>query len=392
MNSTADEKVNESADDRPAVLVVTMGTDYVAPARMPRELSRAGFAVTLIAPKGALATHTGFVDKVGYFPENPTVYEWMQVLAGAMRRIDPRLVLPGDDVTLRMLMWLVLDPPKQLRTELLAELTELVVRSLGDPVHYAASVDKAALTRLAAVTGVPVPPGDAVDDERAAVDLAESLGYPVIVRPTVGTASSGVKRCRNAAEVRQGMRELPQPVGWIPPGTKRALVQRMLTGRHANHPAVAWKGRELAGFTRVAVMQFPDGGPSSVARYTPSPDIAATNARLIGAMGLTGFASTEYLIDDDTGIAYLIEINRRMTPATHTGPRAGVDLASALAAACANREWDGPADAPEGTDLTLALFPQEWLRNHASPFLTTYPNDAPWDDPALLRAMLDLGS
>jgi predicted ATP-grasp superfamily ATP-dependent carboligase len=199
-------------------------------------------------------------------------------------------------------------------------------------------------------------------------------------------------RCRDAASVRRAMRELPQTVGWIPPGVKRALVQRMLTGRHANHPAVAWQGRELAGFTRVAVRQFPEGGPSSVARYTPNPGIAAANARLLGAIGLTGFASTEYLIDDDTGVAHLIEINRRMTPATHTGPRVGVDIASALAAACANRPWNGPTDAPEGTDLTLALFPQEWLRDHASPFLSTCANDAPWDDPALLRAMLDLGS
>jgi len=392
MSSTDRSRPKGAEDERPAVLVVTMGTDYVAPARMPRELSRAGFAVTLIAPKGALATHTGFVDKVGYFPENPTVYEWMQVLAGAVRRIQPLLVLPGDDITLRMLMWLVLDPPQQLRTELLAELTNLVVRSLGDPAHYAASVDKAALARQAAAAGVPVPPGDAVDDERAALDLAEALGYPVIVRPTVGTASSGVMRCRDAAGVRRAMRELPQPVGWIPPGAARALLQRMLTGRHANHPAVAWQGRELAGFTRVAVRQFPEGGPSSVARYTPNPGIAAANARLLGAIGLTGFASTEYLIDDDTGVAHLIEINRRMTPATHTGPRVGVDIASALAAACANRPWNGPTDAPEGTDLTLALFPQEWLRDRASPFLSTCANDAPWDDPALLRAMLDLGS
>lgn len=378
-------------DDQPAVLVVTMGTDYVAPARMPRELSRAGFAVTLIAPKDALATTTAYVESVGYFPEKPTVYEWMRVLAGAMRRIRPRLVLPGDDVTLRMLMWLVLDPPAPLRTELLAELTALVVRSLGDPAFYATSVDKAALARLASTIDVPVPPGDSADDERTAVEVAEALGYPVVVRPAVGTAGAGVARCRDAASVRQAMRDLPQDTGWTPLGARHALVQRMVSGRHTNHPAVAWQGRELAGFTRFAVKQHPEGGPSSVARYAPHAEIAAANRRLIEALGLTGFVSTEYLIDEGTGVAYLIEINRRMTPATHTGPRAGVDLAAALAAACAGRAWEGPTDAPPGTDVTLALFPQEWLRDPASTFLATYPTDAPWDDPSLLQAMFNLG-
>ena len=38
---------------RGTVLIVTMGIDYVAPARMPGELKRAGLRVGLIAPIGA---------------------------------------------------------------------------------------------------------------------------------------------------------------------------------------------------------------------------------------------------------------------------------------------------------------------------------------------------
>ena len=51
-----------------------MGTDAVAPARMPRELKRAGFDVALLAPRDSFAAHTGFADHIGHVPEGVTLY------------------------------------------------------------------------------------------------------------------------------------------------------------------------------------------------------------------------------------------------------------------------------------------------------------------------------
>jgi hypothetical protein len=79
-----------------------------------------------------------------------------------------------------------------------------------------------------------------------------------------------------------------------------------------------------------------------------------------------------------------------MVPATHTGARVGVDLAAALAAAVESRDWTGPTDTPVENERTLALFPQEWRRDRTSSDLQQRPTDAPWDDPALFRAMLRL--
>jgi len=65
--------------------------------------------------------------------------------------------------------------------------------------------------------------------------------------------------------------------------------------------------------------------------------------------------------------------------------------AFALAAALAGRDWDGPADLPQGPGLRLALFPQEFYRDPGSAWLRTLPSDAPWDDPGLFATMLKLG-
>ena len=68
----------------PCVLVVTMGTDYVAPARMPRELQRAGFRVAMLAPRDALAAHTAYVDHRDFFPDGVKLIEWIRIFARAL--------------------------------------------------------------------------------------------------------------------------------------------------------------------------------------------------------------------------------------------------------------------------------------------------------------------
>jgi hypothetical protein len=43
--------------------------------------------------------------------------------------------------------------------------------------------------------------------------------------------------------------------------------------------------------------------------------------------------------------------------------------------------------APKITEKDIVtLFPQEWMRDPASPFLTSGYHDVPWEEPELLRA------
>ena len=131
-------------------------------------------------------------------------------------------------------------------------------------------------------------------------------------------------------------------------------------------------------------------GPGSVTRYVARPDITAMHRTLLQALGASGLVGTQYIVEAETGIPYLIEINRRMVPATYTGSRVGVDLAAALAAVMDSRDWTGPTDVSAENQRELALFPQEWLRDPSSADLERLPTDAPWDDPELFEAMLAL--
>ena len=375
----------------PSLLIVTMGTDAVAPARMPYELSSAGFNVTLLAPRDALATHTAFVDKIGYFPPDVTLYQWVQAVAGAVRAVRPALILPGDDVAVRTLMQLALRPPEGLRSDVRDELADVVRRSLGPPSSWTDSIDKSRLFDVARRAGVPIADGDVAERENDAVAIAAHLGYPVIVRPSRGSGGKGSARCDSEAELRSAICLAPSPDGLDTGEPQRFVIQRFIDGRVVNRAALAWHGVEIAGFTRGRLETHPGPlGPASVVEFVGLPAVRDANLRLFAALDLHGLAGAQYMIEPDRGAALLIEIHRRMLPATHAGGLVGVDLAAALRACVDGVSWTGPTDLPGGTGRRIALFPQEWYRDPESAWLATLPSDAPWHDPRLFEAMLKI--
>ena len=375
----------------PSLLIVTMGTDAVAPARMPYELSSAGFNVTLLAPRDALATHTAFVDKIGYFPPDVTLYQWVQAVAGAVRAVRPALILPGDDVAVRTLMQLALRPPEGLRSDVRDELADVVRRSLGPPASWTDSIDKSRLFDVARRAGVPIADGDVAEREHDAAAIAAHLGYPVIVRPSHGSGGKGSARCDSEAELRSAIRLAPSPDGLDTGEPQRFVIQRFIDGRVVKRAALAWNGVEIAGFTRGRLETHPGPlGPASVVEFVGLPAVRDANLRLFAALDLHGLVGAQYMIEPDRGAALLIEIHRRMLPATHAGRLVGVDLAAALRACVDGVSWTGPTDLPGGTGRRIALFPQEWYRDPESGWLATLPSDAPWHDPRLFEAMLKI--
>jgi len=372
----------------PTVLVITMGMDYVAPARMPYELQRAGFRVALLAPGEALAAKTSYVDTIGHFPDGVKFQEWVAIVAGTVRAVKPALILPGDDVTLRTLMQLVLDPPHGLRSDIRNELGDLIRRSLGNPAGWMDTIDKSRLFQLARRNGIAVADGGIADDAEGAIAIAAELGYPVILRQTFGSGGHGSARCESAAGVHAALAAFPEADAWSPDGKRRLVVQRWIDGDVVNRASCAWHGKELAGFTRGRLATHPGPlGPASVVEFVGIPAVTEATRALFEVVGMHGLVGTQFIIERDTRIPFLIEVNRRMLPATHSGALVGVDLATALFAAVSGATWTGPSDQPPGPGLRLALFPQEWYRDADSAWLRTLPSDAPWQDSTLLSAM-----
>jgi len=375
------------------VLLVSTATRWYGTARTPRALAKAGFEVTLLTPRNSLAEASRFVTRVAFLPDTATPLEWIHAVAATVRAVAPRQIMPCDDVSFRLLAMLALSPPPQMQPALQVELAGLVRASLGNPDHFRSSVDKTLICAAAANAGVRVPEHAVIGSVDEATAFADRHGYPVVVKRPYTTAGDGVRIVANAAELADAVTTLvaPKVDDLELDAPRRLLIQKHIDGGLCYQNVAAWQGRYLAGYAgdRLEAHAGPMT-PGTVVRYHDNPALRDFAARLVEAFGMTGLFTSEYIIETSTGLPYLIEINRRISPGTHFGAVMNVDLCAAFHAAMHGVASPTRSRLDAGEERIFVQFPAEWLRNPQSPWLRRHPVDVPWDDPELLDAMLAL--
>jgi hypothetical protein len=253
-------------------------------------------------------------------------------VAAAVRAADPRLIVPCDDLTTRLLHSIVLAAPPDLKANIQVELSALIRESLGDPAFYETSVDKIRLPPLAASLGVRVIPWAEARDFSDVTSFAANHGYPLVLKALTGAGGEGVAICREASQAANAFERLRlHREQDIPNASQIIVVQEYILGETIGRPAVGWNGRELAGITRQFVVKNPpETGPGSVVRFYCEPEARIFSDALARGMGMRGFFAAQFIVHARTRELYLLEISRRVTPGHHSGSLVGVDLRAAL--------------------------------------------------------------
>ncbi len=375
------------------ILLVATATQWLGAARIPRPLVEAGFEVALLAPKNSLAEKSRFVGRVGHLPDNATPREWLYALAAMVKASSPRIIIPCDDMAVRLLQTLVLSPPQYLQPALHLELAALIRESLGEPQGYRASIDKALLPAAAEALGVRVAPYAPIAELADAEAFAAAQSYPVVLKRSYSTAGDGVAICGDRAELGRAFAELTRTGAHDLEGARGGglLAQAHVDGRIAYYPASAWKGVLLTGYAAEKLVGNPEPkGPATVNRYHRSPPLREIAVKIAAGFGMSGLFSLECIVDAHSGVPCLLEINRRVVPNAHRGSSFNVDCCAALFAAVHGKPLATRADFDEGEEYIGVHFPQEWLRDPGSLWLRDHPVDVPWEEPELIEAMLAL--
>ena len=164
----------------------------------------------------------------------------------------------------------------------------------------------------------------------------------------------------------------------------RICVQSYVTGMLANCAISCWQG-ELLASVAVEVLQSRDAfGMATVVRRTEGEAMVAAASSIARHLGLSGFCGFDFILDRKTGRASLIEINPRATQINHFPNWEGVDLPTALFKALSANSH-ATADMRCLSDEVVTLFPQEWLRDPTSEWLSRSFHDVPFEEPELLR-------
>jgi hypothetical protein len=165
-------------------------------------------------------------------------------------------------------------------------------------------------------------------------------------------------------------------------------AQEFVAGREATSAVACWQGAVLASLHFEVLNKRDSAGPSSVLRLIDNAEMSAAAETMVRQLNLSGMHGFDFMLENHTGNTYLIEINPRATQVGHLTLGCGRDLPAALYAAVSGNALHA---APKVTENdTIALFPQEWMRDPESVFLRSGYHDVPWDEPELLAACVHL--
>lgn len=379
-----------------AKVLLAATTAWPSAARLAQGFAKLGCVAEIVAPANAPARKSRFIDATyAYSPFAP-----LRAMSRAIAMSGAELIVPCDDRAVRLLLALHARAKETGKRDVAA----LIGRSLGIPEAYGTLFSRAAFIAEAEALGVAVPRTCGIVSERELEDALSALGLPAVLKSDGSWGGDGVAIVRTREEAHAAFRRMSRPLSRLRAAARafnrgdahylaEALcpvrpvlsLQEFIPGTPATTAFASWQGDVLAAiYMDVAVSQG-GTGPASVVRQIDNPAMKSAARKLARRFGLSGLHGLDF-IRNAKGAVYLLEINPRATQTAALALGEGRDLLAALAARAGGTALSARPLAASA-DL-IALFPQEWLRDPASPYLATAHHDVPWDDPAVLRSCM----
>ena len=380
---------------KPTILLATTSRWYPT-ARLSMALARAGCTVEAVCPSRHPLAKTRAVRRTfSYNGLTP-----LKSFAHAIAATNPDMVIPGDDLATRHLHGLYHQARKSGNGG--AEICALIERSLGASESFPLEYARTSFMDAARAEGIRVPKTGvvaSVDDLRKWIAQA---GFPLVLKANGTSGGYGVRIVHTPEEAESAFRTLHAPPS-LARALKRAVIdhdvtlisravlrrrpvvnaQAYVTGREATSAIACWRGTVLAALHFEVIEKRDSAGPATVVRLIENVEMSAAAEKMVRRLNLSGLHGFDYMLETQTGAAHLIEMNPRATQVGHLNLGPGRDIPAALYAILSGEPVQ---PAPKMTERdTIALFPQEWIRDADSTYLRSAYHDVPWDDPALVH-------
>jgi hypothetical protein len=364
------------------------------------ELLRAGHTVSIVCPNGhpsekIRATH----DTFWYRP-----FGILDSVAKAIEAAKPDIVIPCDDLAVRHLHQLY--SSERARRASGVDIPALIVRSLGHPDSYSVVASRYRLLMIAREEGILTPETTVIDGLEDLHRFRENQPFPWVLKVDGSTGGVGVRIASTLAEGRDRFADLSRSIGLLRlitrltvngdvfPATRwrdevwgvrpAVVAQSFIHGRPANCAVFCWNGEVLAGVNCEVVSEQVALGPASVVRIVDNADVMDAAAKIARRLSLSGFFGLDFMVEEETGSAFLIEMNPRCTPLCHLRLGMGRDMIGALSAVLTEKPI-GEQALITHNDL-IAYFPQA-LFTGGSFFSSSY-YDVPLDELELIQELI----
>jgi hypothetical protein len=320
----------------------------------------------------------------------------LQSLYEAITSAKPGIVVPCDDGVVWQLHELHRTKP---------ELRGLIERSLGAASGYETVACRAKFMQIARELQLRAPETKAIESASDLREWFSTPGVSGVLKLDWTCGGKGVQFAHSLAQAEQALAKMRQPANVVTALGRWLLIhdalaywkwqthrrpvftmQQFIQGRPANTMMACRDGKVLAMVTVEVLYAQSSTGTALVARFIEDVEIQTAAVRIAERLGLSGFHGLDFMIEDATGHAYLIELNPRCTQLGHLQTEMHGDLVGEFCSSfCHVSSLHGGRPIYEET---IAFFPEALFSNPECPFLKTSYVDVPWEEPRLVRELM----
>jgi ATP-grasp domain len=322
----------------------------------------------------------------------------IQSLYEAITASGPDLLVPCDDVVVWQMHELYRTRP---------EIRPLIERSLGAATAYEIVSSRGRFMKIVEELQLRAPKTKEI---AGAADLKDWFSKPSasgVLKLDWTCAGKGVRIVDSLSEAEEVFAEMtrqPHSIGkalarWILNHDPLALwkwghykqqlltMQEFIPGRPANTLMACQDGKVL-GLVTVEVL-FANGvtGSALAVQLVENEEIRTAAERIAERLQLSGFHGLDFVLEEGTGHAYLIELNPRCTQLGHLRVGDQGDLAGAL-----SRAFTGAPLLKDHVSISqkkVAFFPEAMRSEPKCPFLETAYIDVPWEETRLVKELIN---
>jgi hypothetical protein len=380
----------------PQILIAST-TWWAMPVRIALAFSQAGASVSGLFPRGnPLEKARALEGRSRYAAAYP-----LRSLRKAIQAAEFDLIVPCDDRVVEHLHQLYAESVSGPRKN--EALCALIARSLGNPSHYSATLNRSAILGLAERNGISIPQTSSIRDLEELQRWIGEHGLPAVLKVDGTWGGSGVRILHTAEEAEAAYLELTRPLSlgsivshvsfhnYYPLFTRRnraaeLTVQTYIEGRQANAMFVCWEGEVLGALDVEVLFSHETLGASTIVRTTFSQQMEDAGRVIAKSLALSGFFGLDFIVDSTSGKPYLLELNPRATQLGHLEPAGYRSLVKIL---YDHLTGAPPVERARPEGQTIAFFPQSLRCDSDNPLLegTDVHHDVPWDEPALVKEL-----
>ncbi|MCE9558272.1 MAG: acetyl-CoA carboxylase biotin carboxylase subunit [Armatimonadetes bacterium] len=195
------------------------------------------------------------------------------------------------------------------------------IKFIGPSVKAIEAMGDKAMAKKAAIQAkCPVVPGSEgpVDNETDALKLAESIGYPILLKAVAGGGGRGIRRVDDSSEL-QRMWKLAQNEAQASFGNGDLIVEKyVLEPRHVEiqiigdeHGNVVHLGERECSVQNLRHQKIIEEAPCAVLPQKTREAMGAAAVRVAKAVGYSNAGTVEFIMDP-SGEFFFLEMNTRL--------------------------------------------------------------------------------